>query len=95
MKKYNENLEFISLRDFLDLEFLNLYSYVKVFECENEDLIIDCISIKDLKIELDDNMYEEYQDNYYVSDLMPDFIITIDDPILKHKPIYTIYLKRF
>lgn len=94
MKKYNENLEFISLRDFLDLEFLNLYSHVKIFECENEDLIIDYISIKDLKTELDDNMYEEYQDDYYVSDLMPSLAIT-DDPVLKYKPIYTIYLKRF
>lgn len=87
MKQYNEDLEFISLRDFLDLEFLNLYSEVKVYECDDEDLIIDCISIKDLKIELNDNMYEEYYDNYYVSDLMPDFV--------KHKPIYAIYLKRF
>lgn len=66
-----KNFEFISLKSFLDLPFLNAYNKCVVYDVDTDNTLIDEISIKDLIIELNDDMYEKIQENYYVYDLMP------------------------
>lgn len=71
--KIEYDMEFVSLKDFLELPFLNSYSKCVVHDvdCDDTLYLIDSIRIRDLLIELKDGMYEEIQENYYVYSLMP------------------------
>lgn len=90
--KIEYDMEFVSLKDFLELPFLNSYSKCTVYDVDNDNTLVDTISIKDLLIELEDGMYEEIQENCYVYDLMPD--IELDDNSIYHGR-YLIGLKRY
>ena len=87
-----ENLEFISLKDFLSLPFINQYSKCSVLNEDDENYYIDTITIKDLLIELKDGMYEEIQEDYYVSIVMPGLSFPKGEPIDSR---WYIYIKRF
>ena len=86
------NLEFISLEDFLTLPFINPYSKCIVYDLDTEDTLISERRIKELIAAIKAGKYEELQDNYYVSDLMPGIGIDCDKTICGR---YYIYLKRF
>lgn len=91
------NLEFISLKDFLMLPFINPYSKCVVRDLDSEDKLIEdtlisMIKIKELIAELQAGKYEELQEEYYVSDLMPG--VSWDDNRMYYG-CYFIYLRRF
>jgi hypothetical protein len=88
-----ENLEFIGLKDFLQLPFFNPYSECEVLDLDTENLFIDKIKIKDLLIELNDGMHQVIQEMYYVSDLMPGTVK--HDNGFCYDSVYFIYIKRF
>ena len=86
------NLEFISLEDFLMLPFINPYSKCIVYDLDTEDTLISERRIKELIAAIKTGKYEDLQDNYYVSDLMPGVGIDCDKTLCGH---YCIYLRRF
>lgn len=86
------NLEFISLKDFLMLPFINPYSNCIIYDLDNEDVLLSEGRIKELIAALNAGKYEELQEEYYVSDLMPG--VGWDDNKMCYG-CYYIYLKRF
>lgn len=88
----SENLEFISLEQFLNLPFINPYSKCIVCDLNSEETLISESRIKELIAEIQAGKYEELQEEYYVSDLMPG--IGWDDNKICYGRYY-IYLRRF
>lgn len=86
------NPEFMSLKDFLTLPFINPYSKCIVYDLDNEDVLLSENRIKELIAELEAGRYEELQEEYYVSDLMPGVGWGDDRMCYGH---YYIYLKRY
>ena len=86
------DMEFISLRDFLELPFLCTYTECIVRDENGDKILIDAITIKDLKIEIADGMYKELVEDYYVEYLMPSLIVRGNDT---GEYIFDIGLKRF
>ena len=86
------NLEYLTLEEFLNLPFINLYSKCIVYDLDTEDTLLSEIKIKDLIAEIKAGKYEELQEEYYVSDLMPG--IGWDDNKICYGRYY-IYLRRF
>lgn len=91
------DMEFISLKDFLTLPFINPYSKCIVYNLDNEDKLLSEAKIKDLIVELKAGKYEELQEEYYVTDLMPGVGISQDNFSNVRIPygLYYIYLKRY
>lgn len=87
----------MSLNDFLTLPFINPYSKCIVYDLDNEDVLLSENRIKELIAELEAGKYEELQEDYYVSDLMPGVGITQDNFSNIKIPYghYYIYLKRY
>lgn len=90
--KIEYDMEFINLKQFLELPFLNPYSKCTVIDMDNEINYIDVITMKDLLIELNDGMYELIVENYFVENLMPRLVKGKDG---LWESMYTIYLKRY
>ena len=86
------NLEFLTLEEFLNLPFINPYSKCIVYDLDTEDTLISESRIKELIVALKAEKYEEYREEYYVSDLMPG--IGWDDNKICYGRYY-IYLRRF
>lgn len=86
------NMEFISLKDFLELPFINPYSECIVCDFDSEDTLMSVIRIKELIADLQAGKYEELQEEYYVSDLMPGIRWETDRMC---NGCYYIYLRRF
>ena len=86
------NLEYLTLEEFLNLPFINLYSKCIVYDLDTADTLLSEIKIKDLIAEIKAGKYEELQEEYYVSDLMPG--IGWDDNKICYGRYY-IYLRRF
>lgn len=86
------NLEFISLKDFLMLPFINPYSECIVHDFDTDRALIGETKIKDLIAAINAGNYKELEEDYYVSDLMPR-VSWDKDKIYYGR--YSIHLRRF
>lgn len=91
--KIDYDMEFVSLRDFLELPFFIQSSKVVVSNEDIDKIVIDAITIKDLKIEIADGMYQEYVEDYYVDCLIPSLIVH-DHSRLNDDYIFRIELRK-